>query len=143
MTHPDHGYRTTRLLDRGAIGLSGLCLIHCLAFPVLIAFLPALASVLPQQWWVHSLILATAIPLAGLALWRGWRRHGDARPALLGGLGLGLMTLGVLVRETTVAETVLTVAGGLTVAAAHVLNWRLDPQAGHRHARLDDGEREA
>ena len=142
MIQSDRRYRMTRLLDRGAIGLSGLCLIHCLAFPVLIALLPALASVLPQQWWVHPAILATAVPLAGVALWRGWRQHGDPRPARLGVLGLGLMTAGVLVRDTTVAETVLTVAGGLTVATAHVLNWRLDPMGRHHHADLDGNEHE-
>lgn len=121
----------SRHLDRSAIILSGLCLVHCLAFPILIAFLPALDNFLPRQWWVHPLILAIALPLAGAALWRGWHRHHDLRPPVLGAVGLFLLTIGILAGEGGPFEIGFTVAGGLTLVAAHVLNWRLD---GHRHA---------
>ena len=122
----DSDNRLTRWLDRSAIGLSGLCLVHCLAFPVIIALLPAMAPILPQQPWVHPAILATALPLAGLALWRGWRRHHDLRPGLLGVVGLNLMGAGLAVGEGRSMETILTVIGGLLLATAHALNWRLD-----------------
>ena len=118
------GHRLTRILDRSAIGLSFLCLAHCLAFPMLIAFLPALATVLPQGEWVHPLLLAIALPLAGVALWRGWRRHRAVQPLAFGAIGLALMTIGVDAGAS--AEIVLTVAGGLALAGAHLLNWRLD-----------------
>lgn len=136
MSGPDQlvADRLTRLLDRGAIGLSGLCLVHCLAFPLVIASLPAMAHVLPQEAWVHPLILAAALPLAAAALWRGWRRHGDPRPVALGGGGLALLTLGLLVGHGSSAEIVLTVVGGVTLAAAHTLNWRLDHRR-HDHRR--------
>lgn len=119
----------TRWLDRSAIGLSGLCLVHCLAFPVIVALLPAMAPILPQQPWVHSAILATALPLAGFALWRGWRRHRDLRPGFLGVVGLYLMGAGLALGEGRLMETVLTVIGGLLLASAHALNWRLDHDA--------------
>lgn len=119
----------TRLLDRSAIGLSGLCLVHCLAFPVIVALLPAMASVLPRQPWVHAAILSAALPLAGIALWRGWSRHRDRRPGLFGALGLTLMGVGLATGDGGIVETVLTVIGGLMLAAAHALNWRLDHDA--------------
>lgn len=135
MNPPVTGDRLTRLLDRSAIGLSGLCLIHCLAFPVLIATLPALASILPRQWWVHPAILATALPLAGLAFYRGWHRHRDWRPVLFGVAGLSLLTVGVLAGENLL-ETLRTVAGGVVLATAHVLNWRLSGHGlQHDHGR--------
>ncbi len=141
LTHrhgPAHDGGGTRLLDRSAIGLSGLCLVHCLAFPVVIALSPAMGSVLPRLWWVHPVILAAALPLAGIALWRGWRGHRDRRPGLLGALGLTLMVAGLASGEEAVLETVLTVVGGLTLASAHALNWRLDHDARfHADASVD------
>ena len=123
--------RLSRHLDRSAIILSALCLVHCLAFPILVALLPALAGILPRQWWVHPLILAMALPLASVALWRGWLRHHDPRPPLLGAVGLLQLTIGVLAGEGGYFEIGATVVGGLTLAAAHVMNWHL---IGHRHS---------
>lgn len=119
-------------LDHVAVGLSALCLVHCLAFPVLIVLIPALAGVLPQQWWIHPLILALALPLASVALYRGWRRSRDVRPVALGLVGIGFLVAGVVAAEGSGAETVLTVTGGLVLAAAHLLNWRIG-QDGHVH----------
>ena len=59
-----------------------------------------------------------------VALWRGWRRHHAVRPLAFGAIGLALMTIGVDAGAS--AEVVLTVAGGLALASAHLLNWRLD-----------------
>ena len=118
------------LLDRGAILLSALCLLHCLAVPLVIVAVPAVAMALPGQNWVHLVILATAAPLAAVALWRGWRRHRDRRPALLGAVGLALLVTGVAVGESDL-ETVLTVVGGLVLAAAHWSNRR--EVAGRHH----------
>jgi hypothetical protein len=122
---PRRGWSVTRWLDRGAVGLSMLCLVHCLAFPVVIIALPALGEILPRQWWVHPVIFALAVPMATIALVRGWSDHHDRRPVLLGGLGLALLGLGLLAGEASATAVLLTVVGGLVVAAAHLLNWRL------------------
>ncbi len=119
----DPALATTRLLDRGALALSALCLFHCLALPVVLAALPALSAVLPDRPWVHPAILILAAPLAFVALGQGWRRHRVAWPALLGAGGVALLAGGVAAGDGTTG-TVLTVAGGLTLAAAHLLNWR-------------------
>jgi hypothetical protein len=115
------------LLDGGAIALSALCLAHCLALPLVFAAAPSLAALFPDQAWVHPLILGLAAPLATVALWRGWSRHGDRRPAVLGVIGIALLGGGVVAGDDGLG-TVLTVLGGLTLAAAHLHNWR----AGHR-----------
>lgn len=112
-----------RLLDHGAMTLSALCLVHCLALPVLLAAAPVLAAGVPDAPWVHPAILGLAAPLALVALGRGWRRHHDARPPLLGAVGVALLTGGVFV-ATASGETALTVGGALLLAAAHLLNWR-------------------
>lgn len=116
------------LLDGGAIVLSALCLVHCLALPFVFAAAPSLAKLFPDRPWVHPLILGIAAPLAMVALWRGWTRHSDRRPAVVGGVGVALLAMGVAVGDDTLG-TIITVFGGLTLAAAHLHNWR----AGHRH----------
>lgn len=128
---PRRGWSLTRWLDRDAVGLSMLCLVHCLAFPVVVMALPAMGEILPRQWWVHPVIFALAVPMATIALVRGWSDHRDRRPVLLGGIGLALLGLGLLAAEASAAEVLLTVVGGLIVAAAHLLNWRLGR---HGHA---------
>lgn len=130
-TSPDGTAPAIRRLDRVAIALSAVCLAHCLALPVAVAATPALTSLLPGDVWVHRLILATALPLASVALWRGWRTHGDRLPAAIGVTGLLLLAAGVAI-DGSLAETMLTVAGALVLAVAHLRNWRA-VHRGHRH----------
>ncbi|WP_454278264.1 MerC domain-containing protein [Sphingomonas sp. Marseille-Q8236] len=112
-------------LDRLAISASSLCLVHCLLFPILIAFLPSIAAWADLGETFHIVMLAIAIPLSGTALLRGVRRHGHRGPMTWGLIGLGLLMLGV-VFETSMAGTALTVTGGIVLAVAHVLNLRAD-----------------
>lgn len=122
---PARGHRMTRWLDRGAVGLSLLCLVHCLALPLVIMALPAVGALVPPRWWVHPAIFALAVPMAAIALIRGWRDHRDPRPIILGGLGLALLGLGLFAAEASAGDVVLTVLGGSVIAFAHLLNWRL------------------
>ena len=57
------------LLDAGAVALSSLCLLHCLALPLLAAALP-LFGVWAEAEWVHLVFVAIALPMTGFALWR-------------------------------------------------------------------------
>lgn len=125
MSSSSHG---ARALDAVSIGLSGLCLAHCLALPVAAAFLPLLGA-WSEAEWVHFAFLAAAIPVSATALARsgGWRK---APVAALAIAGLGLLTAGALGWPAETWETGLTVMGGLMLATAHLLNWRLH----HRHA---------
>lgn len=117
------------LLDAGALALSSLCLLHCLALPLLAAALP-LFGAWAQAEWVHLLFVAIALPLTGYALWRADRRH--RLPVMawtVAGLGLGLLLAGALELPSHAWETPLTVTGSLLLAATHVWNARRR----HRH----------
>ncbi|HGM6771401.1 TPA: MerC domain-containing protein [Stenotrophomonas maltophilia] len=117
------------LLDAGALALSSLCLLHCLALPLLAAALP-LFGAWAQAEWVHLLFVAIALPLTGYALWRADRRH--RLPVMAwtaAGLGLGLLLAGALELPSHAWETPLTVTGSLLLAAAHIWNARRR----HRH----------
>lgn len=116
-------------LDGVSVGASLLCLIHCLALPLLIAALPALARALDLREGFHLLVLAAAIPTSAVALIAGRRRHGAFVPVFTGIAGLALMAAGALFASRAATETALTVAGSLLLAGAHIANWRLRARA--------------
>lgn len=120
-SHASSSSRLTGLGDGMAIGLSGLCLIHCLALPLVASLLP-LAGAWAEAEWVHWLFAAVAAPVS---LWT-LARPVDRSPMILivAGLGLALLFLGAAGWPSHEAETPLTVTGGLLLAAAHGLNWR-------------------
>lgn len=121
--------RSSALLDAGAIALSGLCLLHCLALPLLAAMLP-LMGVWAEAEWVHALFVAIAAPVTGFALWRAHRQHPLPVLAITGALaGLLLLLAGAVGWPSHEAETPMTVVGSLLLASTHVWNaWRR-----HRH----------
>lgn len=110
-------------LDGAAIGVSTLCLIHCLALPLLVVALPALAVVAEVEW-VHRALVLIAAPVSLLALAR-LQRVGS-RPAIsaLIVLGLSLLIAAAFVHALHDHEVMLTVAGALIVSLAHIWRWR-------------------
>lgn len=110
-------------IDRTAISLSGLCLLHCLA-GLLLFGLVSTAGWAAFSHDVHAWGLALAAPLAAVALWRGWRLHGRSAVALLGGMGVGFMTGAVLAPHGLGGELFLSIAGVGALMLAHGLNLR-------------------
>lgn len=110
----------THRLDRIAIGLSGLCLVHCLATAVLIALVSAAGGMLGDPI-IHELGLALAMVLGAIALGRGIVEHGFMMPSAIGGLGLGVMA-GALSVGHDGGEAVYTVIGVMILALGHRLN---------------------
>ncbi len=109
-------------LDWAAVSASGLCLLHCLALPLIVVALPSLGGAFAGSG-THWLLLAFALPVSLWVLTRDPWPEGFV-PFVLGAAGLTLMTFGVAVFEGQSAERVLTVAGVSFVAAAHIMRWR-------------------
>lgn len=119
----------TQAADASAIGLSMLCLAHCLLLPVLAALLPVFGAWAHAEW-VHIVFVAIAAPLAGFALWRAHRARPLPWPLVtLAALGLAGLLAGAVGWPSHEAETPVTVAGSLLLASAHVWNWRRRPHA--------------
>ncbi len=110
----------TARLDRIAIGLSGLCLVHCLATAVLLAVVSAAGGFLGSHI-IHEVGLTLAMVLAAVALGRGVLEHGFMMPSAVGGLGLGVMA-GALTMPHDGTEVAFTIAGVMIVALGHRLN---------------------
>jgi hypothetical protein len=109
-------------IDRLAIGLSGLCLVHCVASAVLVAVLASAGGVLLHPAF-HEVGLTLAILLGMVGLGRGVVQHGFMLPAAIGSLGLGMMA-GALTLGHDGGETFYSILGVGMLALGHDLNRR-------------------
>ena len=116
----------TNLLDRVAMGLSGLCVVHCVATAVLIGLLASAGGFLGQPIF-HEVGLTLAMIIGAFALGRGYLEHGFMLPVAVGSLGLGVM-LGALSLPEGGHEPIYTVAGVLIVALGHRPNVLASPE---------------
>ena len=112
----------THRLDRVAIGLSGLCLVHCVATTVLLALLASAGGFLGSPW-IHEVGLTLAMIIGSFALGRGIWEHGFMMPSAVGGLGLGIMA-GALSLGHGGNEALYTMVGVAILALGHDLNRR-------------------
>jgi MerC mercury resistance protein len=107
-------------MDRVAMTLSGLCLVHCLATALLIGTLSTVGGMLGSPV-IHEAGLALAIILGVLALGNGIAAHGRFLPPSIGGLGIGAMTAALTLPHGG-SEIVATMLGVGLLATGHFLN---------------------
>jgi len=112
---------STDRLDRMAIGLSGLCLVHCLGTTVVLAILASAGGMLGAPI-IHEVGLTLAMLLGALSLGKGIFEHGYTMPSAVGGLGLGVMA-GALTLPHDGTEALYTVIGVGILALGHRLNF--------------------
>jgi len=111
-------------LDRLAIGVSGLCVVHCLATAVLLALASTAGGMLLHPA-IHEVGLVAAILLGALGLGRGALRHGMMMPPAMGALGLGVMAGAMtLPHGVNHDEALWTIVGVSLLAFGHLLNRR-------------------
>jgi hypothetical protein len=114
-----HALPTSRL-DRIAMGISGLCVVHCVATAVLLGLLASAGGFLGKPI-IHEVGLTLAMIIGAFALGRGYVEHGFMLPAAVGAMGLGVMAGALTMREGG-HEPIYTVVGVLIVALGHRLN---------------------
>lgn len=107
-------------LDRIAIAISGVCLVHCLATAVVMALLASAGGLLGSPL-IHEVGLALAMILGSIALGRGVIEHGFMMPVAVGALGLGVMS-GAHQLPHGEVEALYTMAGAGLLALGHRLN---------------------
>lgn len=122
MTAVAHFLRHDRRLDRWAIGLSGLCVVHCLTSAVFFAVIASAGGALLHPAF-HEVGLILAIVFGVIALGRGIIDHGYMMPSAVGALGLGAMA-GALSLPHDGGEALWTLIGVGLLALGHDLNRR-------------------
>ena len=110
----------TSRLDRVAMALSGLCLVHCVATAVLLALVASAGGLLGRPI-IHEVGLTLAMIIGSIALVRGIREHGFILPAAMGALGLSIMGYALSLPEGG-HEPIYTVVGVMILALGHRLN---------------------
>lgn len=120
-----------RAADRLGVGAAWLCALHCAAWPLLLALLPALGAWNLAGIEEGFVVFAAILGLGSLAT--GYRRHRTFRAFWFLLPGLGLLMLGAFspVHENLVLHAVVMTAGGVLVGVAHLVNLRLSH--GHVH----------
>lgn len=116
-------------LDFSGIGISILCLAHCLILPVIAAAAPALVPHALEPFFedqaVHLLMFIVAAPIAIGGLFWGAQISGARWPVIAAaGAGLLLMLIGATHLTGRTVEIGLTIVGVTLLAGAHFVNWR-------------------
>jgi hypothetical protein len=110
--------------DRVGISASLLCVVHCLATPLMVLSMPVVGEFLSHDLF-HVLIMIVVIPVAVWALWNGYRVHRHPRVLWLGAIGIVLLTAAMFANhQDQRIEIAGMIAAGLILASAHWINLR-------------------
>lgn len=125
----------SKYFDQIAITLSAVCIVHCLAVPLVVAVLPIAAVSFGDEAHFHGLMLWLVVPTSVLGFGLGYRIHGRAGLVALGALGVAVIG-GASIWGHAVwpewLEITISVLGSLTLGYAHWQNFR-DVRRLHRH----------
>jgi hypothetical protein len=111
---------STGRLDRIAMGLSGLCAVHCVATAVLLGLVASAGGMLGSPI-IHEVGLSLAMLVGAIALGRGVREHGILLPSAVGIVGLVIMAYAMSLHESGY-EPVVTILGVSVLALGHRMN---------------------
>jgi len=134
-TAPARMLLSQHFFDRLAIALSTLCIVHCMAVPVLVAVLPIAALSFGEGSHFHGLMLWLVVPISVAGFGLGWRVHARTGFVLLGAGGIAVLAAAAVWGHdawSAPLEAAVSVAGSLFLGAAHWLNFR-EVRRIHRH----------
>jgi hypothetical protein len=130
--------RGRRYMDKAAVVLSGVCMLHCLALPIALTILPIVNVTLLDESTFHLIMMAVILPISVIALTIGCRQHKDKLTLVLGSIGLVILTITAIFGHDMLGltgERAVTSIGGLILAAAHIQNYLCcrDNDCAHEH----------
>lgn len=125
----------SRHFDQVAIALSAICIVHCLAVPLVVAILPIAAISIGEGQHFHGLMLWLVVPTSVVGFGLGYRLHRNAGIVAVGAVGVAVLAAAAVYGHTVWTEPleiVVSVAGSLLLGAAHWQNFRAVRRC-HRH----------
>ncbi|MGB3726049.1 MAG: MerC domain-containing protein [Glaciecola sp.] len=117
--------------DKTAIGLSMLCVVHCIATPIVLLALPSISGLLAFDHEIfHTWLLFAVIPISLFAIILGYFHHRRVSVFVISALGmLALIAAAVLGHSMLgeFGEVGLTLLGSVLITLAHLrnLNFRM------------------
>jgi MerC mercury resistance protein len=128
----------SRYIDHIAIGLSAVCIVHCLAVPLVVALLPIALVAFPAEDHFHALLLWFVVPTSLVGLVLGVRLHRRKEIVAVGMVGMILIAVSALVGHGVWAywiEIGVSLVGSFTLALAHWHNFKEVRRCHHHVAR--------
>ncbi|HKL16030.1 MAG TPA: MerC domain-containing protein [Balneolaceae bacterium] len=138
---PDKTLTASVLWDKFGFGVSTICAIHCLFFPVLISILPVTTFLPALHNWAHPFFIITLIPIVYFA---SRRSHYDYKIVSLLTGGFLIVVAGWLGGHLLFGyafETITTLAGSAVLIAGHWFNYRHHQQCSnksHHHHPVEE-----
>lgn len=111
--------------DNLGIWASALCVLHCVATPVLISISAVLAHFIPGEEKTHRTLAVGIAALGAIALVKGFRTHRRRRVLGLMALGLAFIFCGAFYGDRLPShgyEVAVTMMGGVLMICAHRMN---------------------
>lgn len=117
----------SRYLDRLAITLSTICIVHCLAMPFAVAILPIAALSVGGDSHFHALMLWLVVPTSAVGFTLGYRVHRKPAIVAAGVTAVGVLAIVALWGHAAWparSEIAVNVVASVLLAAAHWRNFR-------------------
>lgn len=140
---PEKSFTASILWDKLGIGISGICAIHCLLVPVLIAVLPLLDFTTVMHDWLHPVFILLIVPTVYFA---SRRSHFDKKITRFLFGGFFLVLIGWFPGHFWIGlwfETTLTILGSGVLITGHWFNYRHHQSCDnkkHNHHPVSDKE---
>jgi hypothetical protein len=125
----------SRYFDRLAIALSTICIVHCLALPLVVAVAPIAAFATDTDSHFHALLLWLVVPTSVFGFGLGYRVHRHSGLIVVGAAGVATLAVVALYGHSVWSpqtEAVVSVVASVALAAAHWRNFR-EVRRLHRH----------
>jgi hypothetical protein len=110
-------------MDKLGIVASVACAIHCAALPLFITALPLAGMEFLANKWVEISMICLSVVVGARSLLSTYPAHKSYIPILI--LIFGFMLIGSGHFFVKSMEAVLVPLGGLSIAIAHYINWKL------------------
>lgn len=120
-------HRFSNIWDKVGIGLSLLCLLHCLMLPLVILSLPMMARFYLGNALVHLGLALIILPVGLMSFIKGYLHHRSLRPLTIGAGALMIIALApfaVHVLGWNLPEASMMIFGSITLIVAHLMNRR-------------------
>jgi len=116
-----------------------LCLLHCLALPLLVTLVP-LAVQAADSELTHRILAVAAVPLSLRVIWKTLYDGGSRLFVGAALTGLGLLLLAAFIEAVSAHEEPITVVGGALLCAAHLWHWMQQRGKPALHGRLVEAD---
>lgn len=116
-----------------------LCLLHCLALPLLVTLMP-LAVQAAESELTHRILAVAAVPLSLRVIWKTLSEEGNLLFVGAALTGLGLLLLAAFVEAVSAYEERITVVGGALLCSAHLWHWMRQRSRLGLHVRLVEAD---